>query len=113
MANYLLDSNILIHIVRGTSLAEYVKQKYQPLLSDPLASISVVTEGELRSLALQWNWGAQKKEQVRYWVNHLVRIEVDSEDVFSAYANIDYYSEASGRSMGKNDLWIAAGAFVT
>jgi hypothetical protein len=51
--NYLLDSNILVHMVRESLLADYVRLTYKPLLADPRPAISVVTEGELRSLAIQ------------------------------------------------------------
>ena len=108
--NYLLDSNILVHMVRESALADYVRQTYQPLLADPRPAISVVTEGELRSLAIQWNWGARKKDQMRFYLQFFLRVPVDSAIVFEAYEAIDAYSESVGRTMGKNDLWIAAAA---
>lgn len=111
--SYTLDSNILIHIIRETPLADYVRQTYQPLLATPRPAISVVTEGELRSLAVQWKWGKRKKDQARFLVNYFYRVDVNLEDVFSAYATIDSYSESVGHPMGKNDLWIAAAAYVT
>lgn len=110
---YLFDTNILIHLVRESSLGDYVRQKYRPLVADPRPLISVVTEGELRSLAHQWKWGAHRKDQMRFFLRHLHRAPVDAEDVFEAYAMIDAFSESTGHPMGKNDLWIAAAANAT
>lgn len=69
-----------------------------------------MTEGELRSLAIQWNWGARKKSQVHFFLQYFLRVPVDKEIIFEAYETIDAYSESIGHPMGKNDLWIAAAA---
>ncbi|NOT59382.1 MAG: PIN domain-containing protein [Acidobacteria bacterium] len=87
-----------------------MKQTYQPLMADPRPAISIVTEGELRSLAIQWKWRARKKDQMRFYLQYFLRVLVDSPIVFEAYEAIDAYSESIGRTMGKNDLWIAAAA---
>src|SRR5262249_53478315 len=110
--HYLLDSNILVHLVRGSLLADHVKQTYNPFLADPRPAISVVTEGELRSLAIQWNWGKRKKDQMRFLLQYFLRVPVDNEIVFEAYESIDAYSESIGHPMGKNDLWIASAAYA-
>ena len=52
---YLLDTNILVHLIRSDAVWSHVRTKYQPLLIDPRPIISVVTAGELRSLGLQLN----------------------------------------------------------
>ncbi len=110
---YLFDSNILIHLIRESTLGDYIRQTYRPLVADPRPLISVVTEGELRSLAHQWKWGQYKKEQMRFFLNYFLRVPVDAEDVFEAYAMIDAYGESFGHPMGKNDIWIAAAANAT
>jgi predicted nucleic acid-binding protein len=107
---YLLDSNILIHMIRESPLADYVRQIYRPLIVTPRAAISVVSEGELRSLAIQWKWGGRKKNQMRFLLQFFLRVPVDNETVFRAYEMLDSFSESIGRPMGKNDLWIAAAA---
>jgi predicted nucleic acid-binding protein len=77
---------------------------------NPRPAISVVTEGELRSLAIQWKWGKRKKNQMRFLLQFFLRVPVDKEQVFRAYEAMDSFSESIGRTMGKNDLWIAAAA---
>lgn len=110
---FLFDSNILVHLIRESMLGDYVRQKYQPLVANPRPLISVVTEGELRSLAHQWKWGKRNREQMRFFLQYFWRVPVDAEDVFEAYAMIDAYGESIGHPMGKNDLWIAAAANAT
>src|SRR5262249_43433578 len=110
---YLFDTNILVHLIRESPIGAYLRQTYQPLLADPRPLISVVTEGELRSLAHQWQWGKRKISQMHFFLHHLARIQVDQEDVFEAYAMLDAYTESIGHPMGKNDIWIAAAANVT
>jgi predicted nucleic acid-binding protein len=40
---YLLDTNVLVHLVRGDGVWARVRATYQPLLIDPHPLISVVT----------------------------------------------------------------------
>lgn len=51
---YLLDTNILVHLVRGDAVGQHIRSKYSPALLEPRPLISIVTEGELRSLAYQF-----------------------------------------------------------
>jgi predicted nucleic acid-binding protein len=49
---YVLDTNILLHYLRGTELSIWIDQHYRPLDSTINESIiSVVTVGEIRALA--------------------------------------------------------------
>lgn len=109
---YFLDTNILVHLVREDAVREYLRRKYALLTIDPRPLISGVTEGELRSLALQWKWGEPKKERMRFFLSHFWRMQIEKPEVYEACAAIDVYSESVGRAMGKNDLWIAASAHV-
>jgi predicted nucleic acid-binding protein len=54
---YLLDTNILVHLVRGDHAGEEIKAKYAPYTKDPKPLICAVTDGELRSLSLLFSWG--------------------------------------------------------
>jgi len=110
---YLLDTNILVHQVRRDAVGERIRELYAPLLAEPRPLISVVTDGELRSLGFQLGWGREKTEQSHYLLTYFQRLTIDTEEMLQAYALIDTFSERIGRSMGKNDLWIAATAHVT
>jgi tRNA(fMet)-specific endonuclease VapC len=104
----LLDTNILVHLVRRDRVGLQLKTEYDLLLREPRPVICAVTEGELRSLVFQFGWGRQKAEQARYLLRYFQRIPIEDENVFESYAVVDAYSESTGHPMGKNDLWIAA-----
>jgi tRNA(fMet)-specific endonuclease VapC len=105
---YFLDTNILVHLVRRDPIGEFLINNYSLYSIDPRPLISDVTEGELRSLAIQWKWGQQKRGQMEFVLSYFWRIAINTPDVFEAYAAIDAFSESIGISMGKNDVWIAA-----
>jgi tRNA(fMet)-specific endonuclease VapC len=107
-----LDTNILVHMVRGDQTGQQVKSIYEPLMATPRPSICIVTDGELRSLSAQFEWGEQKSTQALFLLSYFMRINIDAVKILEAYAAIDNYSLRMGRSMGKNDLWIAAAASV-
>ena len=60
---YLLDTNILVHQVRRDACGERIRRLYSPLLAESRPLISIVTEGELRSLGFQLGWGKEKTDQ--------------------------------------------------
>lgn len=49
-------------------------------------------------------------QQLGFLLSLFQRVSVDEAGVLNAYVMIDVYSEQSGHSMGKNDVWIAATA---
>jgi predicted nucleic acid-binding protein len=110
---YLLDTNILVHLIRGDAVWARVRATYQPLLIDPRPIISVVTAGELRSLALQFNWQAVKIDQLEFYLGYFQRVSIDDAEILRAYAVIDAHCNRLGQPLGKNDAWIAATAVVT
>ena len=107
---YFLDTNLLVHLIRGDGVGRYLIDKYSLYTIEPRPMISDVSEGELRSLALLWNWGPQKQSQMQFLLGYFWRIAINEAAVFEAYAAIDVFGKSHGHSMGKNDLWIAASA---
>jgi len=110
---HLLDTNVLVHLVRGDAVWARVRATYQPLLIEPRPLISVVTSGELRSLALQFNWKAEKIDQMEFYLAYLQRVSIDDSEIIRAYSVIDAHLQRTGQPLGKNDIWIAATAAVT
>lgn len=90
-----------------------VRKLYQPLVIEPSPLISVITEGELRSLAIPFNWQAQKLDQMGYYLGYFKRVSIDQPEILKAYAVIDAHGQRTGHPLGKNDVWIAATASVT
>lgn len=58
--NFLLDTGILLTYLRRSNLAIEISKRYQPLVSPNISVISVVSIGELKSLAIRNNWGNRK-----------------------------------------------------
>ena len=110
---YLFDTNILVHLVRNDITGQQIRSKYSPFLTDPKPFICPVSEGELRSLALQWAWGKQKIDQMGYMLGYFRRASIERSDVMQVYATIDAASKAKGIKMGKNDLWVAATSHIS
>src|SRR5215210_7606192 len=108
---YLFDTNILVHLVRDDATGQQVRAKYKPFSLDPKPRFCVVSEGEIRSLPLQFLWGSQKLNQMEFALAHLGWLTIEKLEVMNAYAMLDAYSKTQGITMGKNDLWIAATVF--
>jgi predicted nucleic acid-binding protein len=75
---YLLDTNILLALIRNGPLGQYLDATY-PLRHQPNKSlISAVTKGEIRSLAQQFKWGQAKRHTLAQLLqNDLVSVEID------------------------------------
>jgi predicted nucleic acid-binding protein len=110
---YLLDTNILVHLVRGDRTGEEIKAKYTPFTKDPKPLICAVTEGELRSLSLQFSWGPLKMNKMSFALDYFGRVPIESKDMMEAYAVIDFFSKSQRIKMGKNDVWIASAAYTS
>jgi len=115
--NLLLDTNILIHLIKSpnsrltTPVINFDNQK---------VFISICSIGELKSIALQNNWGEQKRQALDAVIYESIIVEIN-EAMANTYAEIDAFSQRRNpsysnykfdtpRNMGKNDLWIASTA---
>lgn len=112
---FILDTNIMLVWLRKAPLWEGIHKSYQPDFTN--AFISIVTVGELQSIAYQNKWGAKKLLELETVLGRLVVIDINHDRILKNYAEIDAYSQGrhksipvsfSARNMGKNDLWIAA-----
>ena len=123
MARYLLDTGVLIGYLRASPYAQFIDKKFSPLQPPNISVISIITVAELRSLALQLQWDQKKRDRLDALVHKFPLVDINHEEIFSRYAEIDTYSlnRDSSRKpppgtpalkMGKNDLWIAATSSV-
>lgn len=119
MSIYILDTGILVGYIRGAPYAEYVEAKYSVSQPPNIAIISVVTVGEIMSLALQLGWGEQKREVIKNLLGVFPAVDINDDKIIERYAEIEAYSQSkhpsrklpdglTSRNMGKNDIWIAA-----
>lgn len=122
--NYLLDTNILVYYITKPSLLSAFENKHQPFSNKNVALISIVTEAEMKSLAIQRGWGAKKMQELEKLLSYFLKVPVQTEKQIKVYAEIDAYSKHkdpirnypksfSSIKVGKNDLWIAATAHIT
>ena len=110
---YLLDTNILIAYIRANVLGQWIETTYHLTTAATVPLICIVAQGELHSLAKQFNWGANKVKQLDQLLQRFVVVNLDTPNMIDTYAQLDDYSRRNGVSMGKNDLWIAASAAIT
>jgi predicted nucleic acid-binding protein len=113
--DYLLDTNILIIYSRESTIADKIESEYQIFSGDHNVAISVVTLGELNSLAKQFKYGERRKKRIERLIEKLFTIDTNVKEIIERYGDIDAFSQGkslglSARNMGKNDLWIAATA---
>ncbi len=126
MKLFVLDTNILLHLVRGKQMASIINNYLQDLEEIQLV-ISVVSLAEAESVVKQvGNWGSEKIKKLNQLFQQLtiVDIEAGNNYLLESYVNIDAFSQGktsapngrmlnnSSRNMGKNDLWIAATAYA-
>lgn len=125
MTNIILDTNILIHLVRGNAIAQQVKN-YVGSITEPQLFVSVVNIAETESLVVQWKWPNDKIERLKILITSFITIDIEqnNSELLNAYITIDAFSQGktsapngqplnnSSRNMGKNDLWIAATAYA-
>jgi tRNA(fMet)-specific endonuclease VapC len=110
---YLLDTNILVHYIRDSALARRIEGIYSLRTQATGPIISVVTEGEIESLALQLAWGAQRRARMRDLLGRFISVPLDYAGVIDTYARISTHTRHVGVPMGDNDLWIAATSHAT
>jgi tRNA(fMet)-specific endonuclease VapC len=90
-----------------------IKVRYAPYTKDPKPLICAVTDGEMRSLSLQFSWGSRRMNEMNFAIDYFGRIPIESKDMMEAYAAIDFFAKLQGIRMGKNDVWIASAAYTS
>lgn len=112
-----------MHFVRNDVHIRQMEEQFSLFSEENSAFISIVSVGEISSLAFQFRWGKQKIQRMIHLLQALNPFPVESEEIAAAYADLDAYSQCihpnypspvgmTARNMGKNDLWIAATAML-
>lgn len=107
-----VDTNVLLHWFRGKEAGAKLRADYALGTRSPRPILPLVVKAEIKSLALQFNWGDHRQRALDELLRELPIADISSESVIAAYARLDHESRKLGRRMGKNDLWIAAVAAV-
>ena len=87
--DYLLDTNILVHLIRGQRMARYVQARYglNTILAEGL--VSVISFGEVSSFALQRNWGTDLLTRMQALLDRFEPLDILHPILIAAYADID------------------------
>jgi tRNA(fMet)-specific endonuclease VapC len=118
---YLWDTNILLHYLNDSVTSKYIERKYKLVSPINKQHISVVSLGEIKSLAKRRNWGNAKLNRLFALLEKFVISDINIGEIIERYAEIDAFSQGklfdksvqfSAKNMGKNDVWIAATASV-
>lgn len=110
---YLLDTNVVLALVRGRELGTYIDRKFGLCHAKQRPLVCVVTRGEMQVLARLFGWGERKRQALEDALDNLVTVDISHPAVIEAYVELDIVSQQhpdGARNMGKNDLWIGAAA---
>lgn len=110
---YLLDTNVLVHLVREDAVSRRLLHRYELFHRQPRPLLCEVNHGELRSLALQFDWGLRRVTSALELLDYFVTVPISTTRVYQTYSEIDRYCIAQGRALGDNDVWIAAATEVS
>jgi predicted nucleic acid-binding protein len=114
--SYVLDTNVLLHLIRGRALGAKIDQAFGLTSTLQRQIVSIVTQAELRVIADRKGWGAAKRTALQNALDNLVIMPIDSIELVDAYVRVaraDFKADGGARNMGKNDIWIAATALYT
>jgi predicted nucleic acid-binding protein len=78
---YLLDTNILVHLIRGKAVGLAIEAHFALRGALNRCVISVVTVGEMYALARKWNWGANKLAELQKLLSQLVWVDINHPDI--------------------------------
>ncbi len=106
MKRFLLDTGVLVHYARKSTLYKQIEAEQGLSQPDTLSMISVVTIAEIISFGIQHNWGQQKIQDVENLFKKIITIDINTGDnaLIRAYANFDAYSKnkLSGSPLGSS-----------
>lgn len=121
---YIWDTNILLNFIRQTDDFFAWNDTYKFQDETTRVYMSIVSIGEIYSIAHQRNWQKRKRQRLREALEFVKKpLPIATKNIVEAYSRIDAYSQGklvgnplpkgmSSRNMGKNDIWIAATASV-
>ena len=109
----LLDTPLLLHLVRNDALAAWALDHYGFLLKASQPLVSIVSVGEIYAISLRLGWGHQRRQRLEETLARARVVPLGFPGVIDAYARIDAHCRRMGTPIGENDTWIAATAHAT
>jgi predicted nucleic acid-binding protein len=106
----ILDTNIVIHLIRDNEVGRRVDATFQIRHRPDRPLISVVTIGECLSLSRQFRWGPARVSALETLLREFVVVGIDARPILERFGEFHFWTKSIGRTLGHNDLWIAATA---
>lgn len=111
---YLFDTNVLLVWARGGEHGRDIEKRFGAnlVINPPL--ISIVNVAEIRVLANRNGWGDRRIRMLLELTQRCVIVDIVPE-IVDAYVKVEAASRRAAqgsRTMGQNDMWIAATAKV-
>ena len=116
----------MLGFVRGAPWAITVHAEHDLGNPETIAMTSVICQGELLALSEKRGWGEENRTKLAKTLNGVPTLDINKPPILKAYALIDAWTHGKpvtsprnalppkpARSMGKNDLWIAATAHAS
>jgi tRNA(fMet)-specific endonuclease VapC len=91
--HFLFDTNILLFYIRENNKASVIDSTYNPFGDGNTPILSVVSVGEIKSIALRNGWGKKKLDQLKELMSLFVITDINADDVLDMYAEIDAFSQ--------------------
>lgn len=112
---YLLDTNVLLHWLRGSSVCTTIDGQFGLTTSVFRPLVCEVTLGEIEAFAMSSKWGDARRQKLSEVRKKLVVIDLTDERIYRAFAEYSTLAKEHGLAIfhDKNDLWIAAAAKVS
>jgi tRNA(fMet)-specific endonuclease VapC len=112
---YLLDTNVLLHWLRGSKLSQTIDGQFQLMSSNFRPLICEVTIGEIEAFAMSSKWGDERRRKLAEVKTKLVVVDLSDDRIMRAYAEFSTLAKDQGLAIfhDKNDLWIAAATKVS
>lgn len=112
---YLLDTNVLLHWLRGSSVCGAIDGQFGLTASGFRPLVCEVTLGEIEAFAMSSKWGEAKRQKLSEVRMKLVVVDLTDQRIYTSFAEYSTLAKARGFAIfhDKNDLWIAAAAKVS
>lgn len=114
---YIMDTGIVLGYLRGAPYAESLESEFH--ISQSIIIISIVSVGELYSMAFRLGWGREKIGKLADIISAFPPLGISDPNIVEKYGEIAAYNQGkhptkllpqgtSSRQMSNNDIWIAA-----
>jgi len=111
---YLLDTNIVLHATRQDSpISKAIEQQFRINTSRFRPAICEVSLGELFAFTQSQGWGKRRQDLLEDQIRSCLVLPISHPGVHRRFAEISSALRAAGKTVGQNDIWIAATATVT